>query len=130
MLPEDLPIDGAEAKELEVCAQHINPLAADDGRGARAVAALVLEDGLVDLALPHFLAIVSVEADADFIVVTFHHQITALADHRDRAKRFADRNLPDDLRPAGRPILLNAGFGRNPIMIGPAILRPIGGEAE
>ena len=130
VLPEDLPIDSAETKKFEVRAQHINPLADDGGRGARAVAALVLEDGLVDLALPDFLAIVGVEADADFVSVALHHEIAALGDDGDRAKRLADGNLPDDFGPLGRPGLADAHLRRDPIMVRPAILRPISGDGE
>src|SRR5205823_14697667 len=94
--PKHLAIDRAKAKELEISPQDINTIAHDRRRGARAIAALVFENRLVDLAMPDFLAIVGVEADAFFIAVALHHQIAALGDDGDGPKRLANRHFPDD----------------------------------
>ena len=134
LLPPNLPARRFQARQVAIGAQRIEQRAIDSrcrpGRGKRGH--LVRIPNFPEPGGPHLFTILRRERLHEFVVqAAIAQNIDTIPHDGGRCVAIADiLRLPNESRPCLGPFLQQAGFGRNPIPLRSAPLRPVGGVRD
>ena len=129
LAPLLLAVGGVHADEVAVGPEGVDAVAVHGrgGAGGRVLRPLVRAD-LPELRRPELLAVLRAQGGDELVVLApVGGQVDAVAGHGHGPVPAAEvGRLPGELRPVLRPLLEQAGFGRDAVAVRPAPLGPVG----